>query len=197
MGVHPDGGACFRCLFEGPPEAGEVMTCASAGVLGAMAGVVGHLQVERALALLDGDLERATGSITTIDGLRGTTREVAVPSRPECTACVRGAPSTSSLTNTSFQEFNMSVAIKIPTSLRRFVGGQDQVDVAGQNVREALDGLEAAHPGIKAKICDVEGNLRRFINVYADQEDIRFLDNLETPLGDGAELQIVPAIAGG
>ena len=74
LGIHPDGGACFRCLFEGPPEAGEVMTCASAGVLGAMAGVVGHLQVERALALLDGDLERATGSITTIDGLRGTTR---------------------------------------------------------------------------------------------------------------------------
>ena len=91
----------------------------------------------------------------------------------------------------------MSVAIKIPTSLRRFVDGNDQIQVAGQNVREALDGLEAAHPGIKAKICDAQGNLRRFINVYADQEDIRFLDNLETPLGDGAELQIVPAIAGG
>ena len=91
----------------------------------------------------------------------------------------------------------MSVAIQIPTSLRRFVGGVDQVDVSGQNVREALDGLEEAHPGIKSKICDAEGNLRRFINVYANQEDIRFLDNLETHLAEGAELQIVPAIAGG
>jgi molybdopterin-synthase adenylyltransferase len=196
MGVHPAGGACFRCLFEGPPEAGEVLTCAAAGVLGAMSGVVGHLQVERALALLDGDLERATGQITTVDGLRGTTRHVTVPSRPTCTGCSPG-PTSSFLTSHSFQEFKMSIAIKIPTSLRRFVGGQDQVDVAGVNVREALDGLEAAHPGIKAKICDAEGNLRRFINVYADQEDIRFLDNLETALGDGAELQIVPAIAGG
>ena len=91
----------------------------------------------------------------------------------------------------------MSVAIKIPTALRRFAGGHDLVQVQGHNVREALDGLEEAHPGIKAKICDAEGNLRRFINVYADQEDIRFLENLETLLGEGAELQIVPAIAGG
>ena len=91
----------------------------------------------------------------------------------------------------------MSIAIKIPTSLRRFVGGHDQVNVNGENVRQALDGLEVAHPGIKAKICDADGNLRRFINVYADQEDIRFLNNLDTTLGEGAELQIVPAIAGG
>ncbi|MCB9729514.1 MAG: MoaD/ThiS family protein [Deltaproteobacteria bacterium] len=91
----------------------------------------------------------------------------------------------------------MAVTIKIPTSLRKFAGGNDAIAVDGANVRAALDQLEAAHPGIKAKICDGDGNLRRFINVYANQEDIRFLDNLDTPLSDGAELQIVPAIAGG
>ncbi|MEZ4269804.1 MAG: MoaD/ThiS family protein [Myxococcota bacterium] len=91
----------------------------------------------------------------------------------------------------------MAVTIKIPTSLRKFAGGNDAVSVDAGNVRAALDGLESAHPGIKAKICDEAGNLRRFINVYANQEDIRFLDNLETPLAEGAELQIVPAIAGG
>ncbi len=91
----------------------------------------------------------------------------------------------------------MSVKIKIPSSLRKFVGGHDTVEVDGSNVRDALDSLEDAHPGIKAKICDDGGNLRRFINVYADQEDIRFLDNLDTPLSEGGELQIVPAIAGG
>ena len=89
------------------------------------------------------------------------------------------------------------VTIRIPTALRKFASGQDHVLVAGENVREALNGLEVMHPGIKAKICDQDGNLRRFINVYADQEDIRFLENLDTTLAPGAEVQIVPAIAGG
>ena len=91
----------------------------------------------------------------------------------------------------------MSVVIKIPTALRKFAEGKESVSVSSPDVRGALDALEAAHPGIKAKICDADGNLRRFINVYANQEDIRFLDNLDTALNDGAELQIVPAIAGG
>jgi molybdopterin synthase sulfur carrier subunit len=90
-----------------------------------------------------------------------------------------------------------NVTIRIPTALRKFASGQDHVLVDGQNVREALNGLEVMHPGIKAKICDSDGNLRRFINVYANQEDIRFLDNLDTHLTAGTELQIVPAIAGG
>ncbi|MCA9514098.1 MAG: MoaD/ThiS family protein [Myxococcales bacterium] len=91
----------------------------------------------------------------------------------------------------------MAVKIKIPASLRKFVGGNDVVDVDAGNVGDALDGLESAHPGIKAKLCDDSGNVRRFINIYANSEDIRFLENLKTPLSDGAELQIVPAIAGG
>ena len=91
----------------------------------------------------------------------------------------------------------MSVTIRIPTALRKFASGADHVIVPGDNVRQAIDGLEENHPGIKAKICDEAGNLRRFINVYANQEDIRFLENLDTQLADGAELQIVPAIAGG
>jgi len=91
----------------------------------------------------------------------------------------------------------MSVQIKIPASLRKFVANQDTVSVDGGDVRQALDALESAHPGIKSKLCDDSGNVRRFINIYANSEDIRFLENLETRLADGAELQIVPAIAGG
>ncbi|MFO0744076.1 MAG: MoaD/ThiS family protein [Myxococcota bacterium] len=91
----------------------------------------------------------------------------------------------------------MAVHIKIPASLRKFVQNSDSVDVDGVNVREALDALESKHPGIKAKLCDGEGNVRRFINIYANSEDIRFLENLDTRLVEGAELQIVPAIAGG
>lgn len=91
----------------------------------------------------------------------------------------------------------MSVTIRIPASLRKFAGNQESVTVEATDVRGALAALEAAHGGILGKICDDGGNLRRFINVYANAEDIRFLQNLETPLKDGAELQIVPAIAGG
>ena len=91
----------------------------------------------------------------------------------------------------------MAIQIKIPASLRKFAANNDTVTVEGTNVRGALDQLEAQHPGIKAKLCDDQGNVRRFINIYANSEDIRFLDNLETTLSDGAELQIVPAIAGG
>lgn len=91
----------------------------------------------------------------------------------------------------------MAVQIKIPASLRKFVGGNDVVAVEGANVREALDQLDSSHPGIKAKLCDDSGNVRRFINIYANSEDIRFLDNLDTALSDDAEVQIVPAIAGG
>lgn len=91
----------------------------------------------------------------------------------------------------------MAVNIKIPASLRKFVANQDTVEVDGANVRDALNALEVKFPGIKAKLCDDQGNVRRFINIYANSEDIRFLENLETPLKDGAELQVVPAIAGG
>ena len=91
----------------------------------------------------------------------------------------------------------MAIQIKIPASLRKFVANQETVAVDGGDVRQALDALEAKHPGIKSKLCDDSGNVRRFINIYANSEDIRFLDNLDTRLAEGAELQIVPAIAGG
>lgn len=87
--------------------------------------------------------------------------------------------------------------IKIPASLRKFADGAEAIDVEATDVRSALDALEAAHPGIKSKLCDDTGNVRRFVNIYADSEDIRFLDNLDTTLEPSAELQIVPAIAGG
>lgn len=195
LAVAADHGPCMRCVYETAPAAGEVASCATAGVLGAMAGVVGHLQAERAIGLLEGDGSAQTGYVTTIDGRRGRVRHVPWPIDPACPACATRHREQHSTTHT--EGAAMAVTIKIPTSLRRFAGGHDHVTVDAADVRGALDGLEGAHPGIKAKICDGDGNLRRFINVYADQEDIRFLDNLDTPLTDGSEIQIVPAIAGG
>ena len=91
----------------------------------------------------------------------------------------------------------MSVQVLIPASLRKFCEGNDTVAVDAKDVREALSELDAKHPGIKAKLCDDSGNVRRFINIYANQEDIRFLENLDTTVLEGQEIQIVPAIAGG
>jgi molybdopterin synthase sulfur carrier subunit len=91
----------------------------------------------------------------------------------------------------------MSVRIRIPTPLRRFTANKETVEVSAANVKGAIDALEAAHPGIKERLCDESGALRRFVNIYYKDEDIRFLDNIETAIDDGSELSIVPAIAGG
>jgi len=89
-----------------------------------------------------------------------------------------------------------AVTVRIPTPLRTLTGGKDEVHAQGGTVGEVIDSLEASYPGIRARLCDDKG-VRRFVNIYANEEDIRFLDNLETQLSDGDSVSIVPAIAGG
>lgn len=91
----------------------------------------------------------------------------------------------------------MTVKIHIPTPMRRFTRERAIVELEASSVREALEALERHHPGTRARLCDDTGALRRFVNIYLRDEDIRFLDGLETALEPGAELVIVPAIAGG
>ncbi|VAV83437.1 FIG038648: MoaD and/or ThiS families [hydrothermal vent metagenome] len=91
----------------------------------------------------------------------------------------------------------MAVKVRIPTPLRKITGGSDEVTIEGSNVSEVLAALEAAHPGIKERICEEDGKLRKFVNLYVNDEDVRFKENLDTALKDGDELSIVPAIAGG
>ncbi len=91
----------------------------------------------------------------------------------------------------------MTISVRIPTQLRPLAGGQSTVAVDGSTVGEALKSLEAAHPGFEDRLFDETGKLRRFVNVFVAEEDIRFLDGLETPVADGATLSIVPAVAGG
>lgn len=90
----------------------------------------------------------------------------------------------------------MTITVRIPTPLRTLTGGKDEVPAAGANVRAIIDDLEKSHPGLKDRLCDDKG-VRRFVNIYANEEDIRFLENLDTPVKDGDTLSIVPAIAGG
>ena len=91
----------------------------------------------------------------------------------------------------------MSVTVRIPTPLRKLTAGADEVAVDGGNVGELIDNLEAAHAGLKERLCDESGEIRRFVNVYVNDEDVRFLDGRATALKDGDEVSIVPAIAGG
>ena len=91
----------------------------------------------------------------------------------------------------------MSVSVKIPTPLRRVTGGVAQVDGDGATVRDLIEDLERRYPGIRERLCDEAGELRRFVNVFVGDEDIRFLDGLETKLDEGAEVSIIPAVAGG
>ncbi len=91
----------------------------------------------------------------------------------------------------------MSVTVRIPGPLRRVTNGESQVAVEASSVGESIDSLDAKHPGIKERICDEAGELRYFVNVYLNGEDVRFLDGLKTEMNSGDELSIVPAVAGG
>lgn len=90
-----------------------------------------------------------------------------------------------------------TVTVKIPTPLQKLANNQIEVSAEGNNIGEIIDDLEKNYPGLKERLCDAEGNVRRFVNIFVDGEDIRFQDGKETTVADGNELSIIPAIAGG
>ena len=91
----------------------------------------------------------------------------------------------------------MPVSVKVPTPLRKFTAGAESVEGSGDTVGALMDDLEGRHPGLKERICDEQGKVRRFVNLYVNGDDIRFLQKLDTQVKDGDEVSIVPAIAGG
>ena len=91
----------------------------------------------------------------------------------------------------------MPVSVRIPTILRTYTDGASEVTAEGGTLAEVLDDLERNHRGIRARVLDETGALRRFVNVYVGNDDVRFLDGLETPTPDGASISVIPAVAGG
>ena len=91
----------------------------------------------------------------------------------------------------------MSVSVRVPTILRTYTDGESEVSATGANLQEVLDDLDNSYAGIKARILDDNGELRRFVNVYVGNDDVRFLDNLATPTPDGTQISVIPAVAGG
>jgi len=91
----------------------------------------------------------------------------------------------------------MSVSVRIPTILRTYTGGESEVSAAGATLADVLDDLDAKYSGIKGRILDEAGELRRFVNVYVGNDDVRFLDSLDTKTPDGTQISVIPAVAGG
>jgi molybdopterin synthase sulfur carrier subunit len=91
----------------------------------------------------------------------------------------------------------MSKKVRIPTPLRKLTNNEELVEITAANIGDAINELQARFPGIAERLIDDKGEVRRFVNVYVNEEDIRFLQNKATPLKDGDEISIIPAIAGG
>jgi molybdopterin converting factor small subunit len=91
----------------------------------------------------------------------------------------------------------MPVRVRIPTTLRPLAGGSSEVEVAGATVGEVLASLDSAHPGFNDRLLDEQGGLRRFVNVFVADDDVRFLQGLDTPVPEGETVAIIPAVAGG
>lgn len=91
----------------------------------------------------------------------------------------------------------MSARVRVPTILRTYTAGESEVTADGSTLSDVLDSLDASYPGIKARIVDEQGGLRRFVNVYVGNDDVRFLDGLNTPVQDNAQVSVIPAVAGG
>ena len=91
----------------------------------------------------------------------------------------------------------MSVSVRVPTILRTYTDGESEVSAQGTTLAEVLDDLDNSYAGIRARILDDNGKLRRFVNVYVGNDDVRFLDDLATPTPDGVQISVIPAVAGG
>jgi molybdopterin synthase sulfur carrier subunit len=91
----------------------------------------------------------------------------------------------------------VSVSVRVPTILRTYTKGESEVAAEGATLAEVLDDLDARYAGIKGRILDDQGALRRFVNVYVGNDDVRFLDNLQTPTPEGVQISVIPAVAGG
>jgi molybdopterin converting factor small subunit len=91
----------------------------------------------------------------------------------------------------------LSVSVRVPTILRTYTGGESEVTASGETLAAVLDDLDNSYSGIKGRILDDNGELRRFVNVYVGNDDVRFLDNLATPTPEGTQISVIPAVAGG
>jgi molybdopterin-synthase adenylyltransferase len=186
------GSPCLRCLFEAPPQPGP--TCAEAGVLAPLCGLVGTEMARAALQVLQGHPQ--AGTLQRWDARRDASRPFRLSRDPRCPACIQ-APRAARAAQV-LKESDMPITVKIPAPLRPLTANLAEIAVENAaTVQAALEELSRRYPGIKEKLLDDKGGLRRYVNLFKNDEDVRSGQGLSTALKEGDRLTIVPAIAGG
>ena len=204
---------CYRCLFPSPPPPGTVPSCAEGGVFGVLPGVIGAIQATEAIKLITGEGETLVGRLLLYDALHMDFQEVKIRWDADCPVCGK-EPSITELID--YEAFcgvphdpsdhtkrdgegvpTTMVTVKLPTILRKHAGGEARVSADGATLRDMLANLEQQYPGITKNVLAEDGGLHRFINVYVNDEDVRYLGSLETEVDEGDTVSILPAVAGG
>ena len=205
----PHDGPCYRCLYPVPPPAELAPSCGANGVLGVLPGTMGLLQATEVVKLVTGAGEPLVGRLLLYEALGATFTELKVRRDPECPICSKDPAEISDDELGVFPDYEAFCAaagwlasrymatIKIPPVLRPSVGGEKEVQASGGDVGAVLHELAEQHPATQSQLFGADGQLNRYVNVYLNDEDVRVLDGLDTAVGDGDTLVILPAMAGG
>ena len=193
----PGDGPCYRCLYASPPPPELAPSCAEGGVLGVLPGIVGTLQTNEALKLALGIGEPLIGRLLLFDALAtdftGGAHQ-AQPRLPGLRRRTRRSPSTS--TTSSSARRTMSV-VRVPPVLREEAGGAREVEASGATVRELLEDLARPRARRSARRSTTATEIRPYVNVYVDGEDVRTSGGLDAPVREDATVVLLPAMAGG
>ena len=205
----PYEGPCYRCLYPVPPPAELAPSCGANGVLGVLPGTMGLLQATEVIKLIIGRRRAADRPPAAIRGARRDVHRAEGPSRPRVRDLLAPArrdhrgrdgrvPGLRGVLRRGWLVCRHPMAtVRIPPVLRPSVGGVKEVDADGDNVGDVLRSLADQHPATQTQMFADGGELNRYVNVYLNDEDVRVLDGLATPVGDGDVLVILPAMAGG
>ena len=202
---------CYRCLFPQPPPPGTVPSCAEGGVFGALPGIVGSIQATEAIKLITGMGDPLIGRLLIFDALEMDFQTVKVRWDADCPVCGK-EPTITELID--YEVFCGLTPGQAPPEAEHGVSDLDgareaphdpavarrrraRVEADGTTLRELLPDLEARYPGVTAMVLTDDGALHRFVNVYVNDEDVRYLGSLETRSRTGDTISILPAVAGG
>ncbi len=206
----PHDGPCYRCLYPVPPPAELAPSCGANGVLGVLPGTMGLLQATEVIKLVTGAGEPLVGRLLLYEALGATFTELKVRRDPRVRDLLQGPVGDlrrrarrvprlrGVLRRRGLARLDTPMAtIKIPPVLRPSVGGEKEVQAAGDDVGAVLTQLAEQHPATQSQLFGADGSLNRYVNVYLNDEDVRVLDGLGTSVKDGDTLVILPAMAGG
>ena len=208
----PFEGPCYRCLYPTPPPPELAPGCSVAGVLGVVPGILGLLQATEALKVLLGIGETLAGRLLLFDALETEFTELKLRRDPNCPVCsdaavaaraagvplqVDGGQRRCAVPDDRHVRERFVSTVFIPAVLRANVGGAKSLELEGGSIREVVDVLVERHPSLGSQLLTDDGDLNRFVNVYVNGQDVRYLAGLDTPVAPADEVRLLPAMAGG